>query len=209
MTTALVTDHVPVVLFLWVFGNQAGVPLPVVPAIVAAAALAHGAGDLAGIVALVVGAALCADLAWYGLGRWRGGRAVVWFGRFGWASRAVDRMASLSPIRRAVALAGARFLPEANPVAAGLAGASGATLGSYLLSGLGPALVWASTWTAIGHVLGAVTVRGEWMMLWIAIALAIGASNLLLAAVLAVPGRQARQEEELAREAATSSRSAA
>ena len=29
---ALVTDHVPAILFLWVLGNQAGIPLPVVPA---------------------------------------------------------------------------------------------------------------------------------------------------------------------------------
>jgi membrane protein DedA with SNARE-associated domain len=78
----LVSDDVPVILFfLWVLVNQAGIPLPVVPAILAAGALARGAGDLAAILTVVVGAALCADLGWYAVGRWRGRRALTWFGR--------------------------------------------------------------------------------------------------------------------------------
>ena len=40
------------------------------------------------------------------------------------------------------------------------------------------------------------------MTLWIVIAVTIGGSNLMLAGVLAVSGRQSRQEEELARDAA-------
>jgi membrane protein DedA with SNARE-associated domain len=207
--TTLVTDHAPAILFLWVLGNQAGVPLPVVPALLAAGALSRGLDDLAGIVAVVVGAALCADLAWYGLGRWRGARALTWFGRFRWASWAMGRLADLSPIRRAVTLVGARFLPEANPVAAGLAGASRATLGRHLLYGLGTAAVWASTWTGLGYVLGAVSGGGEAMIMWMVIVLTIGGISLVLAGVLAVSSRQTRQEEALARQAMTSSRRAA
>src|SRR5688500_15210265 len=118
MMMTLVSDHVPVILFLWVLGNQAGIPLPVVPAILAAGALAGGTGDLAAILAVGVGAALCADLAWYAVGRWHGGRALTWFGRFRWARRGMDRMAKLSPAHRALVLVGARFLPEVNLVTA-------------------------------------------------------------------------------------------
>ena len=50
---------------------------------------------------------------------------------------------------------GARFLPELNPVAAGLAGATRATLGRYLPCAVGTALIWAGTWTGLGYVLGA------------------------------------------------------
>ena len=58
-------------------GEPAGVPLPVVPTLVAAGALsAHtGAGMVLSILLTVV-AALVADAIWYGLGRWRGREAL-------------------------------------------------------------------------------------------------------------------------------------
>ena len=165
MMMTLVGDHAPVILFLWVLGNQAGVPLPVVPAILAVGALARGPDDFAAILTVVVGAAVCADLVWYTVGRWRGRRVLTWFGRFRSARRAMDRMAKLSPVRRALVLVGARFLPGVNPMAAGLAGVSRATLGRYLLYGIGTAAVWASTWAGIGYVLGAVIAHGDSSMM--------------------------------------------
>jgi membrane protein DedA with SNARE-associated domain len=208
MMTTLVTDHVTVILFLWVLGNQAGVPLPVVPAILAAGALSRGPGDLAGVVAVVVGAALCADLAWYSVGRLGGARALIWFRRFRWTRRAMDRVAHLSPTRRAVALVSARFLPEANPVAAGLAGASHATLTRYLPYAIGTAVVWASTWTGMGYVLGAVTSRGDTMISWTSVVLMVGGTGIVIAGVLAGTGRQTRQKEEVAAEASSSRQAA-
>ena len=88
------------ILFLWVFGNQAGVPVPVVPALLAAGALAGTAGDLTGILVLAVGATRCADLAWYSFGRWRGARALDWLRRFRWANAAMNRTASVSSTRQ-------------------------------------------------------------------------------------------------------------
>jgi len=76
-------------LFLWVLANQGGVPIPVVPALLGAGALAGSGGSLSGVVTLAVSiaAALCADLTWYLLGRWRGSRALdlspVWCPRRG------------------------------------------------------------------------------------------------------------------------------
>ena len=67
--TTLLPDYLSMILFVWVLGNQAGMPLPVVPAILAAAAMGYGPSDLVGVVAVVVVAALCADVAWYGVGR--------------------------------------------------------------------------------------------------------------------------------------------
>ena len=206
----LVSDHVPMLLFLWVLVNQAGVPVPVVPAILAAGALAGCAGDLATILTVVVGAALCADLAWYAVGRWRGRRALIWFRRSRWVRRAIDRMANLSPVRQALVLFGARFLPEVNPVAAGLAGASRAALGRYLLYAIGTAAVWASTWIGAGYVLGAVIAQGDSsVMIWTAIVIAIGGMGVVLAGVLTVSGRETAQEDQLAAQAAASPRSAA
>jgi membrane protein DedA with SNARE-associated domain len=69
----------------------------------------------------------------------------------------MERMANLSPMQLAAVLISARFLPGANPVAAGLAGASRTTPGRYLLYAIGTSVIWASTWTAMGYVLGAMT----------------------------------------------------
>jgi membrane protein DedA with SNARE-associated domain len=64
-------------LFAWVAANQGGVPIPVVPSLVGAGALA-GAGhaSLVATVAVIVAASLIADLAWYGIGRWRGAQVL-------------------------------------------------------------------------------------------------------------------------------------
>ncbi len=75
----MILQHAALFLFAWIFGNQVGVPVPVVPALLGAGALA-GSGDLsmAVIIAVAVGASLGADLgaasalvwagAWTGLG---------------------------------------------------------------------------------------------------------------------------------------------
>jgi membrane protein DedA with SNARE-associated domain len=145
--TAHLTDHVALVLFLWVLGNQAGVPVPVGPPLLAAGALALG-----------VGAALCADVAWYCVGRWHGLRALGPLRRRSTRAGAwIDRVANLSRAHEVVLMMGARFLPELNPLAAGLAGATRATLGRYLSCAAGTALIWAGTWTGLGYVLGAAT----------------------------------------------------
>jgi hypothetical protein len=65
-------------LFVGVLANQAGVPVPVTPWLLAAGALAaSGQVSLVALVAGGAGAALCADLGWYGLGRWRGAAALA------------------------------------------------------------------------------------------------------------------------------------
>jgi membrane protein DedA with SNARE-associated domain len=161
MTTFLV-DHTAWVLFLWVLGNQAGAPIPVTPAILAAGALAHSHFEFMTVLAVVVGAALCADVAWYSVGRWRGAQVLRPLRlRFEWVSTRIERAANLSMAHEVVLRVGVRFLPELNPVAAGLAGATQATLGRYLPCAVGSAFIWAGTWIGLGYVLGA-AVAGHW-----------------------------------------------
>lgn len=63
-------------------GEPGGVPIPVVPSLLAAGALAAHAGTGVLMPVLVtVSAALVADLLWYGLGRWRGRQALAVVGR--------------------------------------------------------------------------------------------------------------------------------
>ena len=70
----MLLEHATWFLFAWVFCNQAGAPVPVVPALLGVGALA-GSGHLsvAVITGIAVGASLAADLTWYGLGRERKG----------------------------------------------------------------------------------------------------------------------------------------
>src|SRR5258707_2128336 len=64
----VITDYASWILFAWILANQTGVPVPVVPALLGAGALA-GSGRLriAVILAVGVGATLVADLGWYSL----------------------------------------------------------------------------------------------------------------------------------------------
>src|SRR6266850_5794308 len=73
----VITDYAGWILFAWILANQGGVPVPVVPVLLGAGALAgSGRLSIAVILAVAVGATLCADLGWYSLGRWRGARAL-------------------------------------------------------------------------------------------------------------------------------------
>jgi membrane protein DedA with SNARE-associated domain len=154
-----VLHHAGWLLFVWVFVNQGGVPVPVVPSLIAAGALA-GAGGPSFVVALVaaVGAALCADLVWYSVGRWHGSRALAVFCRASHRpATCVDRAETLFRAHDLGFRFWARFLPELNPIAAGLAGAAGVNLARYVLVASGSALVWAGTWTTVGYLLRDVT----------------------------------------------------
>jgi membrane protein DedA with SNARE-associated domain len=112
----VILEHATWFLFAWVFCNQAGVPVPVVPALLGAGALA-GSGHLsvAVMTGIAVGAALAADLGWYGLGRWRGARVLKMLGRFAPnAGILVNRARPLFVAHSGAFQLAARFLPELN-----------------------------------------------------------------------------------------------
>jgi membrane protein DedA with SNARE-associated domain len=154
--------HALWVLFVWVLGNQAGVPVPDVPALLAAGALAGRSSlGFTVVLTLVVGATLCADLAWYSVGRWRGAQVLGALHRLLRRPKMRgDRVRGLYRAHHFGFLVSARFLPELNPVAAGLAGAMRVRLTRYLLCSAGSALVWAGTWAGLGCLVGGTIVEG-------------------------------------------------
>ena len=127
MTPSVIAAHAQWALFVWVLANQGGAPIPVSVALLGAGALA-GSGSLSVAVTLAVSvaAALCADLTWYLLGRWRGSRAIDLLTRLVPKARTYVQCASLLLLahERVFQLI-ARFFPVVNPIAAGLAGAAG------------------------------------------------------------------------------------
>ncbi len=142
-------------LFAWVFADQAGIPIPVVPLLLGAGALARGQRlSLSLAIALAVAASLVADLAWYAVGRRHGLRALGVLCRITLEPDSCLRRAQNLFLRhRLRALLIAKFLPGVNPLAAGLAGAVGVGVVRFVAYDLGGAVAWAGTWTGLGYVM--------------------------------------------------------
>jgi len=151
----VILAHAEWLLFAWVFGNQAGVPIPVVPALLGAGALA-GSGHLTmgAVIAVAVGASLAADLTWYGLGRRHGVRALKMVGRVSPGARILVRRVWNAYAAHVRAFQfGARFLPELNAITAGMAGATKLSIIRFVCYGVLSALTWAGLWIGLGYVL--------------------------------------------------------
>ena len=153
---AVILEHAQLLLFAWVFGNQAGVPITVVPILVGAGALA-GSGQglsMAVIIVTTVGASLGADLTWSVLGRWRGLQLLRMFDENSpWAGTLARRVRQAFLTHVGAFQVSARFLPELNPIAAGVAGATGSSLSRFLGRGTISALTWAAAWIGCGYFL--------------------------------------------------------
>jgi membrane protein DedA with SNARE-associated domain len=152
-------EHAMWLLFAWVLANQGGAPIPVVPSLVGAGALAGtGHASIPTIVAVAVTASLVADLAWYSVGRWRGAQALALLAKLPGPAAARVKMAEERFVTHQVAfLFGSRFLPEANPLAAGMAGAARIAPGRYIAIVTASALVWAGGWIGAGCAVANVT----------------------------------------------------
>lgn len=151
----MILDHVEWVLFGCVLANQGGVPVPVVPVLFAAGTLAaSGRLSIVEILAVAVGATLCADLGWYSAGRWRGAGVLTLLGRLSPNAKAFVRRAQDGfRAHMGTFQVTARFLPL-NPIVAGLAGTTGLSIARFVGYGAVSALIWVGTWTGIGYLLG-------------------------------------------------------
>jgi membrane protein DedA with SNARE-associated domain len=137
------------IVFGWVLVNQGGLPVPVVPVLIGAGALAAaGHVSLAEAFALAVAGTLCADLVWYLAGRWRGARVLGMLGRISPGAPTLVRRAQTGFLAHARTFTLiARFVPEINPVAAGLAGATGVRVGRFVAWGIVSAIAASSSTT--------------------------------------------------------------
>src|SRR5215475_7206505 len=126
-------EHAEWVVFALILANQAGLPVFAAPALLGLGAMAAAAsGNIVVMLPGAVGAALGADLIWYGLGRWRGGWALGALGRLSRpTSGFVDHAQRLFLSHERAFQLGARFLPELNPVVAALAGAARVDVGRF------------------------------------------------------------------------------
>jgi membrane protein DedA with SNARE-associated domain len=154
-TLRFLVEHGYLVLFVWVFFEQIGVPfLPSIPVLLGVGALA-GMGQMVASVAVAVAgvASMIADLLWYQIGRTRGGRVLHLLCRISLEPDSCVRVTQNAFERwGGRSLLVAKFVPGLNTIAPPMAGIVGMPLRRFLLlDGLG-SLLYVGTFVLIGWI---------------------------------------------------------
>jgi membrane protein DedA with SNARE-associated domain len=149
-------SHGYAVLFGWVLLEQLGLPIPAAPLLIAAGALARsGKMNLSFAMALPFVALILADLFWYSLGRYRGGRILKLLCRITLEpDSCVRRTENLFIRHGARSLLVAKFVPGLNTAAPSLAGVFRMPVRRFLLFDAAGGLLWVITITSLGLLLG-------------------------------------------------------
>jgi membrane protein DedA with SNARE-associated domain len=146
--------HGYVVLLGWVFAEQLGLPIPSLPLMLAAGALA-GSGRLSFFASLSVCmcAALAADSFWYVLGRYKGIKILQFLCKISLEpDSCVRRTEGIFAKQGARSLLVAKFLPGLGAVAPPLAGIFHMRARRFLLFDACGSLIWAGTFLSLGFI---------------------------------------------------------
>ncbi len=165
-----------------VFASGLGLPVPSAPVLLGAGVLAgSGRFSLGGVIAGAFLAHLATDLAWYGLGRWRGQRILALLCRISLEpDTCVQRTGDLFARRQSTALLISKFVPGLRIVAAPLAGMLRMPVSGFATwDGLGT-LLWVGTLASLGYVFSEPVSRaaapaarlGSWLVLAVLLAFA-------------------------------------
>ena len=148
--------HGYAVLFGWVLLEQMGLPIPAAPLLIAAGALARaGKMNLTFALALALIAVILADLFWYSLGRYRGGRILKLLCRISLEPDSCVRRTENLFVRHGVrSLLVAKFIPGLNTAAPSLAGVFHMPVRRFLIFDCVGGLLWVVTVTSLGLILG-------------------------------------------------------
>ena len=152
--TQFLIHYGELLLFVFVLAEQAGLPIPAVPVLLAAGALA-GAGKLSLPLAIVLALAACllGDLLWYYLGRYRGAQVLNLLCRISLEPDSCVRRTENFFIQYGTkSLVIAKFIPGLSTVTPALAGLFKTSLAQFLLyNGLG-ALLWTIAFIVPGYL---------------------------------------------------------
>jgi membrane protein DedA with SNARE-associated domain len=153
---------------------QVGIPVPAIPLLLAAGALAGTDRlDLTTTVALALVASLLGDAAWFLLGRHRGNRVLGLLCRLSLEPEAcVMRTRSAFARNQDLTLLIAKFVPGLSTMAPPLAGMSGMSWARFLLVDALGALLWILAFVLPGYALsgqietlaGHAAVTGTWLL---------------------------------------------
>ena len=153
--------HAYSVMFGWVLVEQAGLPVPSVPLMLAAGTMsaAHKV-QLALIFPVVMLACLIADTWWWWLGRRFGSRVLDILCRMSLdASTCVNRAQGSIARRGGVTLLFAKFVPGVSTIASPIAGQAGMKLHEFVMFDMAGTLLWAAAWLFAGRFFGDVAER--------------------------------------------------
>src|SRR5438270_8325588 len=153
-TLEFLLHHGYALLLGWVFAEQVGLPVPSMPLLLAAGALA-GTGRLSFFASLfyVMLAAVTADFIWYQLGRRKGIRILQLLCKISLEpDSCVRRTEGLFSKQGARSLLLAKFLPGLGAVAPPLAGIFHMRFGRFMLFDSAGAGLWAGTFLGLGYL---------------------------------------------------------
>jgi len=181
-TLEFLLHHGYVVLLGWVFAEQIGLPLPSMPLLLAAGALA-GTGNLSFFASLfyVMLAAVAADSVWYLLGRRKGIRILQLLCKISLQpDSCVRRTEGLFSKQGARSLLLAKFIPGLSTVAPPLAGIFHMRPRRFLFFDAVGSILWGGTFLGLGYVFSGQIERvaehlaslGSWLLVLILGALA-------------------------------------
>ncbi len=180
---AYVARHGLPLVFVNVLGEQLGLPIPAMPTLIVAGALAVERNFRASQALLVaVVASVIADSIWFLLGRRHGFRVLKTLCRISLSPDSCVRQTTLLFEKWGMpSLLVAKFVPGFSTVAPPMAGAVGASFLTFVVFDGGGALLWAGAGIALGmafhravdQVLGFLTSMGSWALVALAGALVL------------------------------------
>jgi len=153
-TIDFLVRHGYLLVFFWVLAEQAALPLPSVPLLLACGALASlGKLGLIPIFAYGVAACLVADSVWFQLGRLRGARVLRFICRIAIEPDSCVRETENVFLKYGMrSLLVSKFVPGLNAVAAPLAGSSRASFARFLLFDTFGSFIWIAAYVCLGYI---------------------------------------------------------
>jgi len=155
-TLQFVAEHGYAFLFLFVFAEQVGLPIPAIPVLLAGGALARiGDVDLTVAIVVCVIASLISDVLWYELGRAKGTRVMKLICRISLEpDSCVRQTEQLFSRLGARGLLIAKFVPGLNTAAPPMAGVFHMSRTRFLLFDTIGATIWAGSFIFLGWIFG-------------------------------------------------------
>lgn len=173
-TLQFVVRHGYLLVFAWVLVEQAGLPIPSAPLLLAVGALSGMHQMNLGVaITIAAFAAVASDSIWYQIGRQKGIRVIQLVCRISLEPDSCVRRTQVSIGRNgAGVLLGAKFIPGLNAMAAPLAGIVRMGWQKFLLFDLAGALLWVGVYTGAGYAFSGELERvaahaaslGEWLL---------------------------------------------
>lgn len=148
-------SHIEIVVFLTVLVEQIGVPIPAIPVLLAAGAVAaHGEAHLSVLTGLSVAACLLGDMVWFELGLHRGRQTLALLCRIALEPDACVRRTENLFVKHGIrALILAKFIPGLSTLAPALAGLFKIPIGRFLFFNGAGSLLWSFLFLLLGYLL--------------------------------------------------------